>query len=267
MDSINFDTFDSPAGGVELSDTLSSWRKKTNGIVVEVDSVKSTAATLASTVSTLDGTVSTLATTVATSAVNNNSLALGKIAQISNLKVLGNTSGSTANVSQISVLDQDTLSSNSATSLATQQSIKAYVDNLFDEYSLKAPSSGATGTFNITGGGGNQSWTEIDLSGAVGANKALVVMSIQSFNNSSLGAQNVWFRTKGSGFDSYISDSNAGAGAAGLVINDPVNGSDSKRGGHIVIMTDSAGKIEGRSYSSAIPGVEYAILAFQKQRV
>ena len=130
MDSINFDTFDSPAGGVELSDTLSSWRKKTNGIVVEVDSVKSTAATLASTVSTLDGTVSTLATTVATSAVNNNSLALGKIAQISNLKVLGNTSGSTANVSQISVLDQDTLSSNSPTALATQQSIKAYVDSI-----------------------------------------------------------------------------------------------------------------------------------------
>ena len=123
MDSINFDTFDSPAGGVELSDTLSSWRKKTNGIVVEVDSVKSTAATL-------DGTVSALATTVATSAVNNNSLALGKIAQISNLKVLGNTSGSTANVSQISVLDQDTLSSNSPTALATQQSIKAYVDSI-----------------------------------------------------------------------------------------------------------------------------------------
>ena len=123
MDSTNFEDFNSPAGGVELSDTLSSWRKKTNGIVVEVDSVKSTAATL-------DGTVSALATTVATSAVNNNSLALGKIAQISNLKVLGNTSGSTANVSQISVLDQDTLSSNSPTALATQQSIKAYVDSI-----------------------------------------------------------------------------------------------------------------------------------------
>ena len=124
MDSTNFEDFNSPAGGVELSDTLSSWRKKTNGIVVEVDSVKSTAATLATT-------VSTLATTVATSAVNNNSLALGKITTISNLKVLGNTSGSPASVSEISVLDQDTLSSNSPTALATQQSIKAYVDNQF----------------------------------------------------------------------------------------------------------------------------------------
>lgn len=36
MDSINFDTFDSPAGGVELSDTLSSWRKKTNGIITKI---------------------------------------------------------------------------------------------------------------------------------------------------------------------------------------------------------------------------------------
>ena len=108
MDSTNFEDFNSPAGGVELSDTLSGWRKKTNGIVMKIDSLE---------------------TKVNTSNVTNNSLALGKIAQIGSLKVLGNTTGSTANVSEISVLDQDTLSSNSATSLATQQSIKAYVDN------------------------------------------------------------------------------------------------------------------------------------------
>ena len=46
MDYTNFEDFNSPAGGVELSDTLSSWRKKTNGIVVEVDSLKSTVDTL-----------------------------------------------------------------------------------------------------------------------------------------------------------------------------------------------------------------------------
>tara|TARA_R110001606_G_scaffold53362_1_gene131644 strand:- start:94 stop:969 length:876 start_codon:yes stop_codon:yes gene_type:complete len=114
MDSTDFSTFTDD--GVELTDTLSDWRLKTNGIVVEVDAVKSTAATLA--------------TTVATSAVNNNSLVLEKIEQIPNLTVLGNTSGSTASVSEISVLDQDTLSSNSATALATQQSIKAYVDSI-----------------------------------------------------------------------------------------------------------------------------------------
>ena len=115
MDSTDFSTFTDD--GVELTDTLSDWRLKTNGIVVEVDAVKTTAATLA--------------TTVATSAVNDNSLVLEKIEQIPNLTVLGNTSGSSASVSEVSVLDQDTLSSNSATALATQQSIKSYVDNQF----------------------------------------------------------------------------------------------------------------------------------------
>ena len=115
MDSINFDTFDSPAGGVELSDTLSSWRKKTNGIITKISAE-------AAELDTLQGKVNTFQD-------GNNTVALTKIEQVSNLKVLGNTSGSTANVAQVSILDQDTLFSNSATSLATQQSIKAYVDN------------------------------------------------------------------------------------------------------------------------------------------
>ena len=45
-----------------------------------------------------------------------------------NLTALGNTSGSSAVPTAVSILDEDTMSSNSATSLATQQSIKAYVD-------------------------------------------------------------------------------------------------------------------------------------------
>jgi len=87
MDSINFDTF--TTNGVELSDTLSSWRKKTNGIIAKI----STEATA------LDN----LETKVNTSNVNNNSLALGKIVQISDNKLLGNVSGGTANVSQIEI--------------------------------------------------------------------------------------------------------------------------------------------------------------------
>ena len=115
MDSINFDTFDSPAGGVELSDTLSSWRKKTNGIITKISAEAAE--------------LDTLQTKVNNFQDGNNTVALTKIEQVENLKVLGNTSGSPANVAKVSILDQDTLSSNSATSLATQQSIKAYVDN------------------------------------------------------------------------------------------------------------------------------------------
>jgi len=109
MDSTNFDTFDSPAGGVELSDNLNDWRKKTNGIIQKITALQAE---------------------VDSGDIDDNAVVLGKLEQIANLKVLGNTSGSPANVSEVSILDQDTLSSNSATALATQQSIKAYVDSL-----------------------------------------------------------------------------------------------------------------------------------------
>tara|TARA_B110000495_G_scaffold202633_1_gene223302 strand:- start:1480 stop:2178 length:699 start_codon:yes stop_codon:yes gene_type:complete len=232
MDSTNFDNFNSPAGGVELSDTLSGWRKKTNGIVMKIDSLE---------------------TKVNTSNVTNNSLALGKIAQIGSLKVLGNTTGSTANVSEISVLDQDTLSSNSATSLATQQSIKAYVDALFDEYSLKAPSS-ATGTMPALGSSG---WTDIDLSAKVGSNKALVIMSLE--RQAGEESKHVHFKTKGESFNPYTGSAGP-AGSAGAAVGSGI-------GVHIVIMTDANGKIEGRTNSGTADLIDYKILAFQKQRV
>ena len=52
-----------------------------------------------------------------------------KIENVANMKVLGNTTGSAAAPSEVSVLDEDDLVSDSATALATQQSIKAYVDS------------------------------------------------------------------------------------------------------------------------------------------
>lgn len=52
-----------------------------------------------------------------------------KIQNVTNMRVLGNVSGSAAAPSEVSILDEDTMSSDSATGLATQQSIKAYVDS------------------------------------------------------------------------------------------------------------------------------------------
>lgn len=53
-----------------------------------------------------------------------------KIENVANMKVLGNTSGSATAPQEVAVLDEDTMTSDSATSLATQQSIKAYVDSV-----------------------------------------------------------------------------------------------------------------------------------------
>ena len=52
-----------------------------------------------------------------------------KIEDVANMKALGNTSGSSAAPQEVAILDEDTMSSDSATSLATQQSIKAYADS------------------------------------------------------------------------------------------------------------------------------------------
>ena len=52
-----------------------------------------------------------------------------KIRQLESMKTIGNVTGSTAAPTQVDILDEDDMSSDSATSLATQQSIKAYVDN------------------------------------------------------------------------------------------------------------------------------------------
>jgi hypothetical protein len=52
-----------------------------------------------------------------------------KIENVADYKVLGNVSGTAAAPQEVAILDEDTMSSNSATSLATQQSIKAYVDS------------------------------------------------------------------------------------------------------------------------------------------
>jgi hypothetical protein len=53
---------------------------------------------------------------------------LDKIRQLESMKTIGNVTGSTAAPTQVDILDEDDMSSDSATSLATQQSIKAYVD-------------------------------------------------------------------------------------------------------------------------------------------
>jgi hypothetical protein len=51
-----------------------------------------------------------------------------KLQYVANMKAIGNTSGSLGVASEVSILDEDNMVSDSATSLATQQSIKAYTD-------------------------------------------------------------------------------------------------------------------------------------------
>jgi len=234
MDSTNFSTF--TTNGVELSDTLSSWRKKTNGIITKISSEATE--------------LDTLQTKVNNFQDGNNTVALTKVQKVAGNKLLGNVASDSQNVVEIEIDVTASGLQNSDDTIPSSKAVKDYVDSLFDEYSLKQPTSNATGTFNLT-----TTFTDIDLSSAVGSNKALVVLSLQDGSRSAEGA---YFRTNGETWAAYT---NQFDGATALVVG------SSEKGGHIVIMTDAAGKIEGRSHDSSINAVKYKVLAFQKQRV
>jgi hypothetical protein len=79
---------------------------------------------------------------VSTAKIANGNVTKAKIENVANMKVLGNTSGSSAAPQEVGILDEDDMNSNSDTALATQQSIKAYVD----------ATEGEQGSYTLPGG-------------------------------------------------------------------------------------------------------------------
>tara|TARA_R100000353_G_scaffold38311_1_gene30343 strand:- start:10715 stop:12226 length:1512 start_codon:yes stop_codon:yes gene_type:complete len=69
---------------------------------------------------------------VTTAKIADSNVTKAKIEDFTNLTVLGNVSGSAATPAEVTILDEDNMASDSATSLATQQSIKAYADSKVD---------------------------------------------------------------------------------------------------------------------------------------
>jgi hypothetical protein len=65
---------------------------------------------------------------IASSTSATSGVTYAKMQYAANMKALGNVSGSLGVVSEVSILDEDDMVSDNATSLATQQSIKAYTD-------------------------------------------------------------------------------------------------------------------------------------------
>ena len=89
---------------------------------------------------------------VSTAKIIDSNVTKAKIENFTNLTVLGNVSGSAATPSEVVILDEDNMASDSATSLSTQQSIKAYVDTQIgsnNELSEVLANGNITGTNNI----------------------------------------------------------------------------------------------------------------------
>lgn len=85
---------------------------------------------------------------VTTIKLGDNQVTLGKLAQIANLKVLGNTSGGAANVSEVTIVTD--LASASTTTLATSSAIKSYIDtNVAGLGNLEGGWDASSGTFPV----------------------------------------------------------------------------------------------------------------------
>ena len=67
-------------------------------------------------------------TAVTTAKIADANVTKAKIENVADYKVLGNVSGTAAAPAEVAILDEDDMVSNSDTALATQQSIKTYVD-------------------------------------------------------------------------------------------------------------------------------------------
>ncbi len=83
---------------------------------------------------------------VTTAKILNSNVTKAKIENVADYKVLGNVSGGAAAPSEVAILDEDNMASDSATSLATQQSIKAYVDAPKDKCLLTRSGTSSSGT-------------------------------------------------------------------------------------------------------------------------
>jgi hypothetical protein len=79
-----------------------------------------------STMTLVGGAMAVRDTGITTAKIADSNVTKAKIENVANMKVLGNTSGSAASPQEVAILDEDNMTSDSATSLATQQSIKAF---------------------------------------------------------------------------------------------------------------------------------------------
>jgi len=79
-----------------------------------------------STMTLIGGAMAVADSGIATGKIANSAVTKAKIENVANMKALGNTSGSAASPQEVAILDENDMSSDSATSLATQQSIKAF---------------------------------------------------------------------------------------------------------------------------------------------
>ena len=97
--------------------------------LVDLATFDQSATDSASTTVNTSGQIAVKDSGVSTSKIADANVTKAKIENVADYKVLGNVSGTAAAPAEVAILDEDDMVSNSDTALATQQSIKAYVDS------------------------------------------------------------------------------------------------------------------------------------------
>ena len=83
------------------------------------------------------------------SPVSNSSITFAKIQDIASMKVIGRTAGSSGVSSEVTILDSDTMSGASDSTLATSESIKAYVDDTITAEDLDITDGTTAGSVDL----------------------------------------------------------------------------------------------------------------------
>ena len=183
-------------------------------------------------------------TQIASSSSANNGVTFSKLQYVADMKVIGNVSGGLTVPSEVSILDEDNMASDSATALVTQQSIKAYVDSYFLIYNNTTIFTGAIPT----------TFTDLDLSSVVGSNRVIAYLLVSPDVTSS----RLMFKEKGISGNIGIDPTGSPTSAAGM---DTAGGAAN---GYIVIPTDNSGIIQWKGNVAGPGGTTVKIVAYQK---
>ena len=207
-----------------------------------------------STMTLIGGAMAVADSGIATAKIADSNVTKAKIENVANMKALGNTSGSAAAPQEVAILDEDTMSSDSATSLATQQSIKAYVTAMRPKFvsltggttdltKTTASVSTAEYTYNIA------DFTSSDSDFGTGKIVALIV---EGFTSSGDGQNNVQARLPNDNFTVICSTSADGTsdftqdhGSTNIPINSGQSSVVIKHGVNDAQTTAAQSKIKG----------------------
>jgi hypothetical protein len=148
---------------------------------------------------------------VTTGKIINSAITLAKLENIATSKVIGRTTADAGTPELVSILDEDNMASDSATSIATQQSIKAYVDSVFSgvptfyAFSSGSITTEAQHTINYPSGwtGGTPDKILVSTRYPTGDASSTVFFQLVSFTTS---AVTIFAQAGASSFTSHFAD-------------------------------------------------------------